>query len=198
MMWTAKPATTHCRRLCPARIIALPLGHWPATQVFPGGDLRNSSWMACILLCPQNLNNLRIIYNSLFILGPEWSLFVHVRNISSWCAQIIHHLKAHNDCWKKHSHQTRSYLYRIWNINTGSENIWLSWLFQEFIHIRLFCFQILFIDLCVTDPAAERIRVTDWFHKLKVRIWISRKGQTIAHSLLITKVLTTLHYTTPN
>ena len=123
MTWKAKFATTHCERLCPARIIALPLGHWPAMQVFPGRDSRNSLWTTCVLICPQNLNNLRIIYNSLFIPGPEWSLFVRIRNICSWCVQIIHHLKVHNDRWKKHLHQPRNYLYRVQDINTRSESI---------------------------------------------------------------------------
>ena len=100
MTWKAKFATTHCERLCPARIIVSPLGHWPATQVFPGRDPCNSSWTTCVPLCPQNLNNQRIIYNSLFIPGLEWSLFVRIRNICTWCVQIIHHLKVHNVRWK--------------------------------------------------------------------------------------------------
>ena len=64
MTWKAKFATTHCERLCPARIIASPLGHWPAKQVFPRRDPHKSSWTTCAPICPQNLNNLRIIYNS--------------------------------------------------------------------------------------------------------------------------------------
>ena len=67
----AKFATTHCECLCPAGVVASPLGHWPATQVFPGWDLRNSSWTTRDLICPQNLNNLRMIYNSLLIPVPS-------------------------------------------------------------------------------------------------------------------------------
>ena len=48
------------------------------TQVFPGRDPRNSSWTACVLLCPQNFNNLRRTYNSLLIPDPEWSPPVHI------------------------------------------------------------------------------------------------------------------------
>ena len=127
VMWKAKFATTHWGPLCTARIIASSLGHWPAMQVFPGRDPRNSLWTTCVLVCLQNLQNL----NNLGIIIVVYS-------------------------------------YRVWNINTGSKNIRLSQSLQEFIHSCLICFQIIFINLYVTDPAAERIRITDWFHKLKV------------------------------
>ena len=110
MTWKAKFATTHCERLCPARIIASPLGHWPATQVFPGRDPRNSSWTTCVLLCPQNLNNLRRIYNSLLIPDPERSPPVHIRVICSQWSPI-----KNCDDVEKNIHT------RLGIINTGSE-----------------------------------------------------------------------------
>ena len=127
MTWKAKSATMHCEYLYPARVIASPFNHWPATQIFPGRDPRNSSWMTCVLLCPQNLNNLRRTYNSLLIPDPEWSPIAHIRIICSHQIWIIHPtLIVCNDHWEKHSDQTRNYLYWVWNINTGSEIIWLS------------------------------------------------------------------------
>ena len=131
MTWKAKSATMHCEYLYPARVIASPFNHWPATQIFPGRDPRNSSWMTCVLLCPQNLNNLRRTYNSLLIPDPEWSPFVCIRVICSHrhSHELVTNWKGR---WEKYSNQARNYLYRFWNINTGSEIIRLSWLFQEF------------------------------------------------------------------
>ena len=137
MTWKAKFATTHCERLCLVGIAVSPLSHWPATQIFSGGDPRNSSWMTCVLICPQILYNLRIIYNSLFILGPEWSPFIRIRNIWTRCVQIIYHLIIHKDRWK--NIRTSPGI-----INTGSEIIRLSLVPQEFIHIRLHGFQIIY------------------------------------------------------
>ena len=98
--WKAKSATTHWECLCPARIIVSPFGHWPATRVFPGRDPSNSSWTACIILCPQNLNNLKRAYNSLSIPDPEWSPFVRIRIICSHWMQVSHQMKVCNDYWK--------------------------------------------------------------------------------------------------
>ena len=121
MTWKAKSATTHWERLCLARIIVSPLGHWPVTQVFPGRDPRNSSWTTCVLLCPQILNNLRIIDNSLSIPGPEWSPFICISNIYTWCVQISYHLKIHKDCWGNIRTSPGIICTGLWNINTGSE-----------------------------------------------------------------------------
>ena len=195
MMWKAKFATTHCERLCPARIIVSPLGHWPATQVFPGRDPCNSSWTTCVPLCPQNLNNQRIIYNSLFIPGPEWSLFVRVRNIFSWCVQIIHHLKVHNDCWKN-IHISPGFIY------TGSEILIpdpkISGSPNHSKNLFIFVCSVSKLYLLICMWRVQLRSGSEWlidFINWKLRIWISRKGQTIAHSLLITKVL---RNTTPN
>ena len=121
--WKAKSATTHWECLCPARIIVSPFGHWPATRVFPGRDPSNSSWTACIILCPQNLNNLKRAYNSLSIPDPEWSPFVRIRIICSHWMQVSHQMKVCNHLSKKYSYQPRNYSYRVWNINTRSEII---------------------------------------------------------------------------
>ena len=98
MTWKAKFAVTHCRRLCPAGIPASPLGHRPATRIFSGRDLCNSSRTTCVLICPQIRNNLRIIYDSLFIPGPERFPFTRTRNICTWC--ILYHVKIQKDHWK--------------------------------------------------------------------------------------------------
>ena len=100
MTWKAKSATMHCEYLYPARVIASPFNHWPATQIFPGRDPRNSSWMTCVLLCPQNLNNLRRTYNSLLMPDPEWSPFAHIKVICSHWTRTCHQLKVYNDRWK--------------------------------------------------------------------------------------------------
>ena len=143
----AKSATTHCEYLYPARIIASPFNYWLVTQVFPGRDPRNSLWTTCVLLCPQNLNNLRRTCNSLLTPDPEWSPFVRIRVICSHWIWVSHQLKVCNDRWK--------------NIRTSLE-------IHDFIYMCLLCCQITFINLFVKDPAVEWIRVTDWFHKLKV------------------------------
>ena len=169
MTWKAKSATTHCEYLYPARVIASPFNRWPVTQIFPGRNPCNSSWTICVLLCPQNLKNLRRTYNSLLTPDPEWSPIVHIRMICSHRIQIIHlTLIVCNGHWEKRSYRARNYLYRVWNINTGSETIGSANGSEDFIHMRLLHCQIMFINLFVADPNAEQIQMTDWFHKLKV------------------------------
>ena len=124
MTWKAKSATTHCEYPYPARVIVSPFNHWPAMQIFPGRDPRNSSWTICVLLCPQNLNNQIRTYNSLLIPDLEWSPIVHIRIICSHRIRIIHlTLIVCNSHWERHSYRARNYSYWVWNINTGSEII---------------------------------------------------------------------------
>ena len=87
------------------------LGHWLVTQVFPGRVPCNSSWTACVLLCPQNFNNLKRTCNSLLILDPERSSPVHIRVIYSQWIWVRYQLKVCNDRWEKHSCLERNYLY---------------------------------------------------------------------------------------
>ena len=100
----------HCGCLCPARVIASSFNCWLTMQIFPGADLRNSSWMICVLLCPQNLKNLRRIWKILFILDPNylhwiWSrpqLFTLKGIICSCRIQIIcNTLKVCDSHWVK-------------------------------------------------------------------------------------------------
>ena len=153
MTWKAKSATTHCECLCPARIIASPFNYWLVTQVFPGRDPRNSLWTACVLLCPQNLNNLRRTHNSLLIPDPEWSPFFRIRAICSHWIRVSHQLKVCNDRWEKHSYQPRNYSYQIRN------------------HPALLTIpRILFI--CVYSVAKLHLLICLW----RIRLWSGSEG----------------------
>ena len=123
MTWKAKSALTHYEYLYPARVIASPFNRWPATQIFPGRDPRNSSCMICILLCPQNLNNLRRTHNSLLMPDLEWSPIVHIRIICSHRIRIIHlTLKACN-AFENNIRTGLNYLYQVWNVNPNPRAI---------------------------------------------------------------------------
>ena len=77
-------------------------------------SMRNALWTAWVLLCPQNLNNLKRTCNSLLIPDPERSPPVHIRVIYSQWIWVSYPLKVCNDHWEKHS-------YGLEIIYTGSE-----------------------------------------------------------------------------
>ena len=114
---------------------------------------------SCFVL--KNLNDLRRIYNSLLIPDPERSPPVHIRVICSQWSPI-----KNCDDVEKNIHT------RLGIIYTGSEvlmpDLKLSGFPNCSKNLFIFIYQIIFINLCVTDPAVERIQVTDWFQKLKV------------------------------
>ena len=169
-MWKAKSATTHCECLCLARIIALPLGHWPATQVFPGRNERNSSWTAWVLLGPQNLNNLKRTCNSLLIPDPEQSPTVHITVIYSQWIWISYQLKVCNDHWEKHSYLARNYLYRIQNYRA-------LLIIPRILSVCIYSVAKLHLLICVWQ--IQLWSGSEWlidFINWKLRIWISRKG----------------------
>ena len=97
MTWKAKSDATHCECLYLARIIASPFNCWPATQVFPGGDLRNSSWTIFVLLCLQkktqyskkNLKNFIHTGYKLFTFVWEPMTNIYKKNIRSG-SEFIH------------------------------------------------------------------------------------------------------------
>ena len=195
MTWKAKPATTHCGRLCPARIIASPLGHWSATQVIPGRTR----------VIPRGR------HASYFVLKTStiWEKFI---TFYSYRVQSDPYLFA-----SEISSHGVSKLFIIWkfimtvrkNIRTSSGIIYTgseilipdpkisgSPNYTKNLFIFVCSVSKLYLLICVW-----RIQLrsgSEWlidFINWKLRIWISRKGQTIAHSLLITKVL---RNTTPN
>ena len=68
-MKKAKSDTTHCEHLCLAGAVSPSFASWPTARLFSGRDPPNSLWTVCVLLCPQNLKNLKsfISYRTQFI-----------------------------------------------------------------------------------------------------------------------------------
>ena len=122
--------TTHCERLYPARVIASFFSYWTTTRIFPGREPRNSSWTICILLCPQNLKNLERFWSILLI--PDSKYLYGIRNYLQLPTPRNYLFMPDMNYLRKHSFRVRIYLYRVWNINTGSEIIHLSWQFRGF------------------------------------------------------------------
>ena len=85
----AKSDMTHCGYLYPVRSVGLSFSCWSTTRGFPGRDPHNSSWTKCVLLCPQNLNNLRRTLKNLLIPDPERSPFVHSRYVCLYRIRVI-------------------------------------------------------------------------------------------------------------
>ena len=125
----AKSDTTYCERLYPARIIAPSFNFWLTARIFPGRNPRNSLWMICVLLVLKPKNWKRI-----------WKiLFIRIRNINagsesiSNCLRLRIIINAGYNLFtprlkpvttvdsRKYSFRIRIYLYRVWNINAGSE-----------------------------------------------------------------------------
>ena len=149
-----------------------------------------------IFCCSERVNNLRIIDNSLFIWGPAWSPFIRIRNIWTRCVQIIYHLIIHKDRWKNICTSpgisyTRSEILIPDPKISGSPN------HSKNLFIFVCSVSKLYLLICVW-----RVQLrsgSEWlidFINWKLRIWISRKGQTIAYSFLITEALrnTTTNY----
>ena len=109
----------------------------------------------CLSLSSKHQHS-RNNYNSLFIPGPKSSLFCSRQNICTRCVT-----------WKFIMTVGKNIRISPGIIYTGSEIIQLS-LAPKNLFIFIFSVSKVFIKLCVTDPAVERIQVTDWFHKLKV------------------------------
>ena len=82
MMWKVKSDTTHCKCLCPARVIASLLNCWPVMRIFPGRDPRNSSWTLIIWEESEEF---------LFIPDTRLPSIVHTKEITCSCRiRIIH------------------------------------------------------------------------------------------------------------
>ena len=140
----AKSDTTHCERLCPAGAVAPSFTCWPTARLFSRRDLRNSSWTVSVLLCPQNLKNLKSFYSYqiwiylyrirgyLWLLTPQ-KLFIHTGYelfTPHWKLMTTIDLR-------RPSYWSRIYLYRVRNINTGSKIIFISVdSFEDFIRVR--------------------------------------------------------------
>ena len=90
----------------------------------------NSSWTICILLCPQNLKNLERFWSILLI--PDSKYLYGIRNYLQLPTPRNYLFMPDMNYLRKHSFRVRIYLYRVWNINTGSEIIHLSWQFRGF------------------------------------------------------------------
>ena len=153
----------HCEYLYPPRVIASSFNRWPATQIFPGRDPRSSSWTICVLLCPQNLNNLRRTHNSLLIPDPEWSPIVHIRIICS--LRIYELFTSHWQFVTAIEKDIRTGLKIIYTESKilipdpksfGSSNS-----SKDFIHMCLLCCQVAFINL-FCDGSESGTDPSDW------------------------------------
>ena len=105
---------------CLARIIASPLDCWRQCKYSPEGTPRNSSWTTCIwfvlktsIIWEEPIN--KFINSSRGI--PANSCYEYLFTIKN---ELANNWKFVTTVWKTFV-LARELLYRIWNINTGSE-----------------------------------------------------------------------------
>ena len=190
----AKSDMTHCGYLYPVRSVGLSFSCWSTTRGFPGRDPHNSSWTKCVLLCPQNLNNLRRTLKNLLIPDPERSPFVHSRIVCLYRIRVICTSFIKSSCQsliKKTFVPGRNlFVLGLKYILMPDPKSFVSANSSKDSIIRAFLIAKLYL-LIYFVKSNHGTNPRDWLILCikKLRIWISLREQTMAHFLLITKLL---------